>query len=241
MNTFIAASGHTHRFMQLQQLPNTELQSNHKPSSRKHTVQRLSQTLGKPDFTAMSRHYALTGEWQVIRQIPPSTETLVVFLVDSSGSMLRNRQIAAVKGLITQTVAHYHNRDVRYALVTLTENTARMDVPLTSDGNSVIQALDTLPSGGKTNLRAGLELVRQLFLHTPRQRAELCIFTDGRINAGNTADPFAESTAYFRAYLKSGIYSTVTDTETGPVPLKLAARFARETGCKYRTLKATTR
>ena len=70
------------------------------------------------DLLGTVRHNLLTGKTEIKYQRKNSaTGIFVVFLIDSSGSMVRDKQIAWIKGLIAQTVKQYAHRRVAYAAV----------------------------------------------------------------------------------------------------------------------------
>lgn len=149
----------------------------------------------------------------------------VLFLIDSSGSMVKDQQIAYMKGLIQQTLTRYQGKRLKYAAVALSQGEARLLSPLSTNTEPLIQNIARLASGGKTNMKAGFELITQLI----RNKTDLYIFTDGKINAGGT---FEEAVAYYNTNLKQ-VKATVINHESGFVQLGLAERLATAIGAKY--------
>lgn len=149
----------------------------------------------------------------------------ILFLIDSSASMVKDQQIACMKGLIQQTITHYKGKRLKYAAVALSHGDAQLLSPFTLDATRVMQLITQLASGGKTNMKAGFSLVAQLVKH----KVDLYIFTDGKINAGGT---FEETVAYYKTYLKQ-VKATVINNESGFVQLGLAGKLATAIGAKY--------
>jgi magnesium chelatase subunit ChlD-like protein len=149
----------------------------------------------------------------------------ILFLIDSSGSMVKDQQIAYIKGLIQQTITHYKGKRLKYAAVALNHGEAQLLSPFTVDAGSLIHSITQLPSGGKTNMKAGFTLVAQLV----KSKVDLYIFTDGKINAGGT---FNEAVSYYKTYLKQ-VRATVINNENGFVQLGLAEKLATAIGAKY--------
>jgi magnesium chelatase subunit D len=175
-------------------------------------------------------HFLLTGNKEIKYQRKASKADLsLLFLVDSSGSMLKDRQIAYIKGIINQTIALHKHKRLRYAAVALSQGDAQLVSHYTTDSLQFIHRIAQLPTGGKTNLQAGLRIIQQL----QATETQLYIFTDGRINAGGT---LPEAGAYFRQYLRGLRNTTVVDQESGFVKLGKAAELAKVIGATYLNL-----
>jgi magnesium chelatase subunit D len=159
----------------------------------------------------------------------------VFFLVDSSGSMLTDKQISQIKGLVAATIARYRTQRIRYAAVALTKGDAQLLSALTLDADEVLDAIARLTTGGRTNLKAGFKLISQLLKTNMQQRSSLYIFTDGKINAGDTATPFEEAVSFYQRYLANIRTVEVVDSENGIVKLGLAEKLER--ALKFRSRK----
>lgn len=184
-----------------------------------------------PDLLGTVTHYLLTGKAAIKYQRKASQATLsLLFLIDSSGSMIQDRQIAYIKGIINQTIAQHQHKRLRYAAVALSQGDAQLVSHYTTDTTKFMQSIAQLPSGGKTNLQAGLRIIQQL---QATEKTQLYIFTDGRINAGGT---LAEAASYFRQYLRQLSTTTVVDHESGFVKLGKAAELAKAIGATYLNL-----
>ena len=168
----------------------------------------------------------------------PKSEIQLLFLIDSSGSMLQNKQMASVKGVINQTIQQYNNKNISYAIIALTNGTAKILTQLTSNVEELLIAVKQLCTGGKTNLKAGLRLVHQLVKDKGHRNnhGHLFILTDGKINAGESEDPFQETVAYYKIFLKYLLRTTVVDMESGFIRLGLAKQLAQEINAGYQSI-----
>ena len=151
----------------------------------------------------------------------------ICFLLDSSGSMMKDKQIAFIKGLVASTIARHKTRRIKYAAVALHNGTAQLLSAPTLHADQLLQAVETLKTGGKTNMQSGFALLHHLMKTNTQQKASLYIFTDGKINAGNTDTPFEEAVRYYKQYLSSLKATTVVDNERGFLKLGYAAKFAK--------------
>lgn len=183
------------------------------------------------DLLATVSNYLLTGEGEVKYKRKASKAALsLLFLIDSSGSMIKDRQIAYIKGVIAQTIAqHQHNR-LRYGAVALTQGEAQLVSHYTTDTAGFIESITQLRSGGKTNLKAGLQLIQQM---QASDKTQLYIFTDGKINAGGSLQ---DSALYFKQHLRFLVATTVVNIESGFVKLGRAAELAKAIGATYLNL-----
>jgi magnesium chelatase subunit D len=163
------------------------------------------------------------------------SEIMMLFLIDSSSSMLQNKQMAFVKGIIEQTTNQYKNKKIKYSAIALTNGTAKVLTQLTTDVEELTSSIKQLRTGGKTNLKAGLKLVHQLLKWngTKNNPYHLFILTDGQINAGESDNPFQEAVTFYKTFLKALVHTTIVDMEKGFVKLGLAQQFAYQINSRY--------
>lgn len=163
------------------------------------------------------------------------SEVMMLFIIDSSSSMLQNKQIAFVKGIIEQTTNQYKNKRINYSAIALTNGTAKVLAQLTANTQELTSSINQLRTGGKTNLKAGLKLVHQLLkLNGIKSNPYyLFILTDGQFNAGESDNPFQEAVTYYKTFLKSLLHTTIVDMERGFVKLGLAKQFAHQINSRY--------
>ncbi|MFF3348055.1 putative cobaltochelatase [Streptomyces sp. NPDC002779] len=157
---------------------------------------------------------------------------LVLFVVDASGSMAARQRMAAVKGAVLSLLLDAYQRRDKVGLVTFRGSAAEVALPPTSSVDAAAGRLESLPTGGRTPLAAGLlkahDVLRVERLRDPARRALLVVVTDGRATGG--PEPVALAGRAARLFAAEGIASVVVDCESGPVRLGLAGQLAGELG-----------
>ncbi|MFJ9202164.1 putative cobaltochelatase [Streptomyces flaveolus] len=174
---------------------------------------------------------------------------LVLFVVDASGSMAARQRMSAVKGAVLSLLLDAYQRRDKVGLVTFRGSAADVALPPTSSVDAAAARLESLPTGGRTPLAAGLlkahEVLRVERLRDPARRPLVVVVTDGRATAAGAArsasgrgggratggtEPVALASRAARLFAAEGTASVVVDCETGPVRLGLAGRLADELG-----------
>ncbi|MGI5047575.1 putative cobaltochelatase, partial [Streptomyces sp. JAC25] len=118
---------------------------------------------------------------------------LVLFVVDASGSMAARQRMSAVKGAVMSLLLDAYQRRDKVGLVTFRGKDAEVALPPTSSVDAAAARLESLPTGGRTPLAAGLlkahDVLRVERLRDPSRRPLLVVVTDGRATGG--VDPVA--------------------------------------------------
>ncbi|MFD7697191.1 putative cobaltochelatase [Streptomyces sp. NPDC059805] len=157
---------------------------------------------------------------------------LVLFVVDASGSMAARQRMGAVKGAVLSLLLDAYQRRDKVGLVTFRGSAADVALPPTSSVDAAAARLETLPTGGRTPLAAGLlrahEVLRVERLRDPARRPLVVLVTDGRATGG--PEPVALAGRAARLFAADGVASVVVDCESGPVRLGLAGQLAGELG-----------
>ncbi|WP_406719270.1 putative cobaltochelatase [Streptomyces althioticus] len=157
---------------------------------------------------------------------------LVLFVVDASGSMAARQRMSAVKGAVLSLLLDAYQRRDKVGLVTFRGSAADVALPPTSSVDAAAARLESLPTGGRTPLAAGLlkahDVLRVERLRDPARRALVVVVTDGRATGG--PEPVAMASRAARLFAADGVASVVVDCESGPVRLGLAGRLAGELG-----------
>ncbi|MGB9998871.1 putative cobaltochelatase [Streptomyces pseudogriseolus] len=157
---------------------------------------------------------------------------LVLFVVDASGSMAARQRMSAVKGAVLSLLLDAYQRRDKVGLVTFRGSAADVALPPTSSVDAAAARLESLPTGGRTPLAAGLlkahDVLRVERLRDPARRALVVVVTDGRATGG--PEPVALASRAARLFAAEGVASVVVDCESGPVRLGLAGRLAGELG-----------
>ncbi|WP_033310898.1 putative cobaltochelatase [Streptomyces iakyrus] len=157
---------------------------------------------------------------------------LVLFVVDASGSMAARQRMSAVKGAVLSLLLDAYQRRDKVGLVTFRGTGADVALPPTSSVDAAAARLETLPTGGRTPLAAGLlrahDVLRVERLRDPARRPLVVVVTDGRATGG--PEPVALAGRAARLFAADGVASVVVDCESGPVRLGLAGQLAGELG-----------
>lgn len=208
------------------------------PLPRQGKQQKTAVPSAQPDVLETVKYYLTHDKVEIRHKRHQSKAAMhVFFLIDSSGSMIKDRQIAYIKGLIAETIARYKTKRIKYAAVALNNGDAELLSAPTLGVEELIKALSQLTTGGKTNMRAGFGMISQLLKSNIREHVTLYIFTDGKINTGSTDDPFREAVTFYKQYLTVIKQTTIIDNESGFVRLGLAEKLAMSIGAGYQHMQ----
>ena len=140
----------------------------------------------------------------------------------------------AVKGAVLSLLLDAYQRRDKVGLIAFRGAGAELLLPPTSSIEAAAARLESMPSGGRTPLAAGLlearETLRRERLRDPQRRPLLVLVTDGRHTAGG--EP-AAAAALLR---RDGLAAVVVDCESGPVRLGLAGASAEILGAEHLNL-----
>lgn len=157
---------------------------------------------------------------------------LIVFLVDTSGSMAARDRLEAVTGAVQSLLRDAYQRRDRVAVVTFRGSDATIELPPTRSTDAANRRLRDLRTGGRTPLSLGLERARDLIerehRRDPTRRAMLVVLSDGRATAAGGRDAALRAADKVRMRELAG--SVVIDCESGRVRLGLARELAGRLG-----------
>ncbi|PZX18911.1 protoporphyrin IX magnesium-chelatase [Palleronia aestuarii] len=178
------------------------------------------------------------------KRFEETSDRLVIFLVDASGSAAASR-LAEAKGAVELMLAEAYSRRDHVALIGFRGENAELLLPPTRSLVQTKRRLAALPGGGGTPLAAALRAGAELGL---RQRGQgyapsLAILTDGRANItldGRADRQAAGEEARQAAVLiaASGITGIVVDT--GRRPSRELAELAQAMAVPYLPLPRAT-
>ncbi|MFJ4834047.1 putative cobaltochelatase [Streptomyces sp. NPDC088747] len=164
---------------------------------------------------------------------------LVLFVVDASGSMAARQRMSAVKGAVLSLLLDAYQRRDKVGLVTFRGAAAEVALPPTSSVDAAAARLESLPTGGRTPLAAGLlkahDVLRVERLRDAARRPLIVVVTDGRATGG--PEPVALAGRAARLFAAGSVASVVVDCEAGAVRLGLAGQLAVELGGTAVTLQ----
>lgn len=199
----------------------------------------LTSTTGtaKIDAKKTVGQYLATNSFELKhKKTQHKTTKHLVFLLDSSGSMQKEARVAYAKGLIQKTIEQNTSSKVIISLLSLYEGDVEVVASFVKKIAPLIQQLETLKTGGKTNGVAGFRQIRSLTLQKPLWEHELIMITDGRFNSEGTND-LEHTVMAYHTYCKKIAQLTIVDTETGIPRLGLAKQFAKAVKGKYQLLE----
>ncbi|WP_016907232.1 vWA domain-containing protein, partial [Streptomyces xiaopingdaonensis] len=163
---------------------------------------------------------------------------LVLFAVDASGSMAARKRMSAVKGAVLSLLLDAYQRRDKVGMVTFRGSDAEVALPPTSSVDTAAARLESLPTGGRTPLAAGLLRARDVLrverMRDPSRRPLLVAVTDGRATGG--PEPVERARRAGGLLAADGVASVVVDCEAGPVRLGLAGELACALGGEAVTL-----
>ncbi len=160
---------------------------------------------------------------------------LVLFVVDASGSMAARARMSEVKGAVLGLLLDAYQRRDKVGLITFRDRGAELVLPPTSSVENAARRLESIATGGRTPLAAGLAKAVTVLgaerLRDPLRRPLVLLITDGR----------ADNAVAVRAGAAlRGHDVVVIDCERGPVKLGLARRLAVDLDAEYLNLDSVT-
>ncbi len=155
-----------------------------------------------------------------------------IFLIDSSGSMLKDQIIAYAKGVVDKIATQAKNQNTQFSIVSLFDGEAQHILPRTRILNDIDIALMALKTGGKTNLTAGFKHIKSICADVDFNH-HLHIITDGKLNADSNVESIVLA---FQTYCKGINTTQVIDAEKGIVKIGIAVDFAKRINASYEPL-----
>ena len=158
---------------------------------------------------------------------------LIVFLVDSSGSMAGRDRLSAVTGAVTSMLRDAYQRRDKVAVITVRGTAPELVLPPTGSIDVAIRRLAGLPTGGRTPLGEGLLMAHEVIAREYRKeagrRALLVVLSDGRATSTSGMGGVRQAAGMIAQRRLAG--SIVIDCEAGGrVRLGLASELARNLG-----------
>ena len=177
--------------------------------------------------------------WDLRQKVRESqVGNLVVFLVDSSGSMGAQQRMVATKGAVISLLMDAYQRRDRVAMIAFRGVKSEVVLPPTDSPKLAQQRLDNLPTGGRTPMAQALadaqRLIRQQRQRSPDTPPLLAIVSDCRANVGIAGgDPFDETLRLCEALKQDKVHSIVLDPAPRSNRFGLVERVADALGGEY--------
>ena len=178
--------------------------------------------------------------WDLRQKVRESqVGNLMVFLVDSSGSMGAQQRMVAAKGAVISLLMDAYQRRDRVAMIAFRGVKSEIVLPPTSSANLAQQRLDNLPTGGRTPMAQALadahRLIRQQRQRSPDTPPLLVIVSDCRANVGMSGydDPFEEALRLCETLRQDKVHAIVLDPAPRSSRFGLVERVAEALGGEY--------
>ena len=187
----------------------------------------------------------LIEPWDVREKVrETNTGSLILFVVDASGSMGAQRRMVAVKGAVMSLLLDAYQRRDRVGLIAFRGTGAELLLPPTGSVEMAQWCLQEMPTGGRTPLARALYLALET-LETERLKDRdvlplLVLLSDGRANVSLSGDQLTQLAAgdaevqnLSRTIAEAKIPAVVVDTEQDFIKLGLAQGIADSMSARY--------
>jgi magnesium chelatase subunit D len=175
------------------------------------------------------------------------TGTLILFVVDASGSMAARRRMEAVKGAVLSLLRDAYECRDRVGVIAFRGPEAELLLPPTDSVELAEQAMRSLPTGGRTPLAHALvlasETIRRACGAGPSLVPMPVLLTDGKANVcvpDRPGDPWEQALRAAGELAEVGLAALVLDTEDGFVRLGRAREIADALGAEHLSLDDLT-
>ena len=160
----------------------------------------------------------------------------VIFMLDASGSMRKEGIVSFAKGFIERAVTENEGKRMQFSLVAMHDDQAKIYEEKVSNAGVLIQKMEEIPTGGKTNAIAALKLLKGIAINEKKTSNQLIFLTDGKFGEA-TKEAIQQAVSAFQIYGKAVSETTMIDTERGVVSLGLVKQFADKIGAKYEQIQ----
>ncbi len=187
----------------------------------------------------------LIEPWDVREKVREThTGSLILFVVDASGSMGAQRRMVAVKGAVMSLLLDAYQRRDQVGLIAFRGTGAELLLPPTGSVEMAQWCLQEMPTGGRTPLARALYLAMET-LETERLKDRdvlplLVLLSDGRANvtlvgeqSSNVLNLPDEVRHLGETVAAAKIPAVVVDTEQDFIKLELAKNIADAMSARY--------
>ena len=182
--------------------------------------------------------------WDLRQKVRESrVGNLVVFLVDSSGSMGARQRMVAAKGAVISLLMDAYQRRDRVAMIAFRGAQSEVVLPPTGSAKLAQQRLDNLPTGGRTPMARALadaqRLIRQQRERSPDMPPLLVLVSDCRANVGmsdgisGSGDPYEDALRMCEELRQEKVQAIVLDPAPRSNRFGLVERVADALGGEY--------
>ncbi len=172
-----------------------------------------------------------------------TTDTLILFVVDASGSMAARQRMEAVKGAALALLTDAYQQRDRVGVIAFRGTQAELILSPTRSVELAEKQLQRLPTGGRTPLAHALvltnETVYRIQRDQPEQATLVIILSDGKANVSlpnSDGDAWEQTAASAQQLTKLKTPTLFLDTETGYVRIGRGPQLAEALNAEYMQL-----
>ena len=157
--------------------------------------------------------------------------SLILFVVDASGSMAALQRMEMVKGAVLALLRDAYERRDEVGVIAFRGSKAALLLSPTRSVDTAELQLRELPTGGRTPLAHALQVASDVLNQNAgpsRPQPLLIVLSDGKANVplDGTGDAWEQSLQYAQSFARKGIAALVLDTEVGFVRMGRAQGLA---------------
>ena len=205
-------------------------------------------TLGKLQKTEVSNsqtidprktiaQYIARDHFEVIPKHEENKSALhLLFLLDASGSMRKEGVVSFGKRFIERIVTENEGKRILFSLLAMHHDQAKIYAEKVSNAGALIQSIEEIPTGGKTNAVAAFKQLKAITVNEKNTTNQLLFLTDGKFGDASPGS-IQRAVSAFQIYGKAITQTTMIDTERGAVPLGLVKSFAQKIGAEYERIQ----
>lgn len=139
----------------------------------------------------------------------------ILFILDTSGSMLTDNRFAKVKGCVISLLESAYAKRVRVAVISYGGSKARLELPFTSSAELAADRISNLKGGGPTPIVLALGVASNLIDRMHDEDLSIYLLSDGRYDRHTTGRENWQIREFGDFCLSRKIPVTLIDAGTG--------------------------
>jgi magnesium chelatase subunit D len=168
--------------------------------------------------------------------------SLMLFVVDASGSMAALQRMEMVKATVLSLLRDAYERRDEVGVIAFRGTKAELLLSPTRSVDTAEKQLRDLPTGGRTPLAHALQVAAEVLSRNSgasRPEPLLILLSDGKANVAldGAGDAWQQSLDYAQSFARKGIAALVLDTEVGFVRMGRAGELAASLGAQCLSLE----
>jgi magnesium chelatase subunit D len=168
--------------------------------------------------------------------------SLMLFIVDASGSMAALQRMAMVKATVLSLLRDAYERRDEVGVIAFRGTKAELLLSPTRSVDTAEKQLRDLPTGGRTPLAHALQVATDVLSRNAgasRPEPLLIVLSDGKANVAldGVGDAWQQSLEYAQSFARKGVAALVLDTEVGFVRMGRAGELAAALGAQCLSLE----